>query len=191
MCAATEAERSHARTVESKIPMAHRGATLSAPWLRALVGDGPMALASASVSAFRVVALGPAGSGKTSLLAALFRARNDQSAIWTSSFAIARARPSAGLGTEAPLIASCISAPLVVVDELGSEESRMGNAVAEIIFERNANGLPTWFSSGMTAAQLAARYGGGTMRKASEGAVVLALAGRAAPEPIRRRGAIE
>lgn len=179
-CAACTVAATKARAaaeVRESLPMAHRGATFDAAWLLGLVPPKDLSRAVEAVRAARVVLAGPPGAGKTSLAAAMFQARGDRRAMFTSSFAIARARANAPLGREAELVARAFEAPLLVVDELGSEEHRPGSAVLEVIFERAYASAPTWITTGMTSAELATRYGGGTMRRLYEGATMIVLPG--------------
>jgi DNA replication protein DnaC len=177
-CAPCVVAASKARTaaeVRESLPMAHRDATFASAWLLGLVPPQDLSRAHEAVSASRVVLAGPPGAGKTSLAAAMFQARGDRRAMFTSSFAIARARANAPLGREAELVARAFDTPLLVVDELGSEEHRPGSAVLEVIFERAYASMPTWITTGMTSAELATRYGGGTMRRLTEGATTIVL----------------
>jgi DNA replication protein DnaC len=177
-CATCEASTRQARVrdaVRESLPAAHRDATLEVAWLRALVGDDAIARARTATTSAQVLLVGPAGTGKTSLAAAMFQARLEPRACWCSAFELARARASARLGEEAPLVAAALRAPLLVVDELGAEEHRPGSAVVEVIYERHAEQRPTWVTTGMTSASLSARYGGGILRRVTERAEIFQL----------------
>jgi hypothetical protein len=176
-----------AKPALSTVPPAFDDARLTSPWLVRLVGEGVVARARGSLTAPRVVMLGEAGSGKTSLVVAMFRAVLDAEEPhgraghrYVSAHALAKARAGHPLGHgEAPLVEAAIRAPLLVLDELGGEDARHASAVTEVIYERHAAGATTWVTTGVTAKELAARYGGGVVRRVFEGATKFALTRRA------------
>lgn len=174
----------------STIPRSFAEVTLATPWLAQLVGAQAIAEATQAVRAPRAAFLGPAGAGKTSLAVAMFRAlleveRPDPyrraEHRYVSAHALAKARAMHTLGDgEAPLVEASLRAPLLLVDELGGEDARHASAVAEVIYERHAEGLPTWITTGVLPKDLANRYGGGIARRLFEGATIFRLAGRRA-----------
>jgi DNA replication protein DnaC len=115
---------------------------------------------------------GPSGSGKTSLAFACLRERLPE-AMWVSALrlGVARIQHSAGDG-EAKLVAECIAAPLLLVDELGGENKTSNNAVKSVIFERYDRDLPTWVTTGFASKDLVAMYGDGALRRLTEGGYV-------------------
>jgi hypothetical protein len=165
------------------LPRAFADARLDAPWLVELVGSEAMELAASSLGAKRAAFVGLPGAGKTSLAAAMFRAAVDVAKRprwmrWTSSHALAKARATASLGDEAPLVERALQADLLVVDELGGEDQRHASAVAEVLYERHAENLATWITTGVTSQAIANRYGGGIARRIFEGATVFKLGGK-------------
>lgn len=165
------------------LPARFAGVTLVDPWLAELVGPEALAKARTSLTAERAIFVGPTGAGKTSLAAAMFRAaveggRDVLSFRWVSSHALAKARASSSLGEEAPLVERCLRARLLVVDELGQEDARHASAVVEVLYERHAEGLSTWVTTGAGPKALSDRYGGGIARRLYEGAALFRLGGR-------------
>lgn len=175
-----------ARAFET-LPKAFAGATLDASWLGKLVGAEAVQRARAALDDNRVAFVGPPGSGKTSLAVAMFRALVAETVPITPMFrtarhryvsahALAKARAAHKLGDgDAPLVESSMTAPLLLIDELGGEDARYGSAVAEVLYERHAEGLPTWVTTGVDPQAIAQRYGGGIARRVFEGATVFRL----------------
>lgn len=178
----------YVRLAEESIPPAFEAASLEAEWLRRLVGARAIADATQALSVARAVFVGPPGSGKTSLAIAMMRAAiaaeevhpwRTCGARYVSAHRLAKARAIHPLGDgEPPLVAMALKAPLLVLDELGGEDARHSSAVAEVIYERHADDLPTWVTTGVTPERLAERYGGGIARRLFEGAQVFRLTGR-------------
>jgi DNA replication protein DnaC len=182
-CDAARSRQRWARRALEVIPRAFSEAALDAPWLVALVGAKVIDEAVAALAATRIVAVGPPGAGKTSLVAAmLVRAQfafRDPSPLWVSAHAIAKARAGHPLGQgEAPLIERALRASILVVDELGGEDERYAGAVKELLFERHAQEQPTWVTTGVGPQQISDRYGGGIARRVFEDATVFRLSGR-------------
>jgi DNA replication protein DnaC len=168
-----------------RMPTAYQAAELDADWLVRLVGQANIETARTALSAPRVAFTGAPGSGKSTLAAAMYRAalraERHQGRVlrsrWVSAHALAKARAEHGLGAgEAPLVEAVVSAPLVVIDELGGEDSRYASAVAEVIYERHAESRATWITLGVGPKEVATRYGGGIARRVFEGATVFKLA---------------
>lgn len=184
-CAASLAEKRWRAHATRGVPSKAKCAALDSDWLKALAGPENMSRAAASVRAVRCTFVGPAGSGKTSLAAAMFNAWCDVHAraggrlpMFVRAYELARARRNASLGTEAPLIAAALTCPLLVVDELGGDPDVHASAVYEVIHERHASDLATWITTGVGPKELAARYGAGITRRVFEEVVGFRLGGR-------------
>jgi hypothetical protein len=64
-------------------------------------------------------------------------------------------------------------APLVLLDDIGSERDFPTNPIPDVIFERHAQDLPTWATTGLTRDPLVARYGAGVVARLFERARVI------------------
>lgn len=181
------------RKVLQRIPKGFSEASLEAEWLVKLVGPKVIADARAALAAERVVAVGPPGSGKTSLIAAMAIASPAPSRpgtpfgfdaaardlLWVSAHQLAKARAFHPLGAgEAPLIEHALDVSVLVVDELGGEDQKYASAVAEVLYERHADMRPTWVTTGVGPEKIAERYGGGIARRVFEDATVFRLGKR-------------
>lgn len=183
---AEPSEDAWTRMAFASVPAGYDGAQLEADWLVKLVGHANIARARISLGARRAVFVGPPGAGKTTLAVAMFRASVEAARParlgrpaahrYVSAHQLAKARALHPLGDgEAPLIAEALSAPLLLIDELGGEDQRHASAVAEVIYERHAAGRATWITTGVGSEAIATRYGGGIARRILEGATVFKL----------------
>lgn len=94
----------------------------------------------------RVLLVGEAGSGKTSLACAMLRQRGR--GLFAGAYYIAKARSEHRLGEgEAPEIDRAIAAPLLVLDDLGLEQAK-NTAISEVIYERHAEEKATIVTTG-------------------------------------------
>lgn len=146
--------------------------------------------AVAAMGAPMILLVGPAGSGKTTLAAALIgeivrralagdasaeallgpRARwGGGGARWAEAADLARARRNHRLGDgEAPLIEDALSASLLVVDDLGAERGDADGGLADVLWERHQRERPCVWTTGLSSAQITERYGSGFLRRLTE-----------------------
>ena len=173
-------KRSEARRGASSTPNAFANLRLDDPVLQLRVSPAAMTRAKDSVSLRRVVLLGPAGAGKTSLAAAMFRAWMDVNPSLVGYFALswrlglARAQHKLGEG-EPECVEKSLEAELCVLDDLGSERQTATNAVPDVVFERHAEGKMLWVTTAMSQADVAGRYGDGIARRVFEGSRLIEL----------------
>lgn len=181
-CVKRERREAWGQRALAAVPRGFSDSSLESEWLVRLVGQAGIETAKGALAESRVVAVGPPGSGKTSLLAAMLVAADFPTRpgpVWVSAHQLAKARTLHPLGEgEAPIIAQALDASVLVVDELGGEDQRYASAVAEVLFERHAEAKPTWVTTGVTPKEISARYGGGIARRVFEGATVFRLIGR-------------
>lgn len=132
--------------------------------------------------------LGPSGIGKTTACVALVHRLIDEEIaaeiaskgaqppahvlasgiVWTSARAIVFARRTHELGSDPPLLARCIGASILLIDELGSEPHDRDGDLFGVIDARYAQSRPTVITSGLTAAEFDARYGTALLRRITE-----------------------
>jgi DNA replication protein DnaC len=72
-----------------------------------------------------------------------------------------------------------MTAPLLLLDEVGGEQKTATNAVKDVIFERMDSDLPTWITTGFRSDELLAMYGDGALRRLTENVTVLRFGGKA------------
>jgi DNA replication protein DnaC len=89
----------------------------------------------------------------------------------------ARARHALGQG-EAPIVEAAMRASLLVLDDVGSEIDDRRNVIADVIFRRHNEDLPTWITTGFTPEQLMGRYGSQVLRRIVEHAKRVELGGK-------------
>lgn len=123
----------------------------------------------------RVVFAGPSGAGKTSFAVACLRERMPYG-LYMSALRLgtARIQNAAGDG-EAAIVLRAMTAPLLLLDEVGGEAKTATNAVKDVIWERMDNELPTWITTGFRGEQLMEMYGDGMYRRLTEGATIVQL----------------
>lgn len=179
-CREESARAEWVRAATAEIPRGFAEARLEASWLAGVVGPKVLDAARQALGEVRVVAVGPPGSGKTSLIAAMLVAANHRGSVcWVSAHQLAKARTLHPLGEgEAPMIAAALRAGVLVVDELGGEDQRYASAVAEVVYERHADDMPTWVTTGVGPKEISDRYGGGIARRVFEDSKVFRLVGR-------------
>lgn len=73
-----------------------------------------------------------------------------------------------------------MKAPLVLIEDLGSDRDGATNPIADVIFERHAQDRPTWVTTRLTRGLLVARYGAGVVARLFERARVIHLGAKTA-----------
>lgn len=137
----------------------------------------------------RVTILGPAGTGKSSLAAALFQAEIDDclaarrssplhmglvaKSRFVSCAKLALCRRDTGLGSVPKLLTVCNEAPLLVLDDLGQLGEGAGSPVHEVIQSRYDSALRTVVTTGLRPDQISNVYGDGFARRLFEHALVI------------------
>lgn len=172
----------------TSIPPAFEWATFSNQLLlERLRGDQvSLVRAQTSVGERVVILVGASGTGKTSLAVAMMREWSDrrgEAALFMPALDLASAIARSRLGLEPPEIAASIVAPLLVLDDLGTEATHLAGAIVETVFHRHAHLRPTilttWLGDDETRETrgnaLAARYGDGFARRVAGDARVIHL----------------
>jgi DNA replication protein DnaC len=120
------------------------------------------------------------GDGKTTAACYLlieWAALRDQVGSFTTALELAEARRQAKFGTgEADSIVRANRAPLLLIDEIGAEQTR-DLGLDEVIRHRYDAKLATIFTSGFDREALANKFGSAIERRIFEGALVIRLGG--------------
>lgn len=166
--AARAQSRRKASSLET-IPAEFRWATLNAPAIRDRVANpAALTLAPAARDSRRVVFVGPSGAGKTSLAAAIFRARveavPEASAVFTPVWRLTMARARSE-DSDPELLARCKRCDLLILDDLAERQTVPSDPVPDLIRERHAEAKATWVTTYMSLEQVAARYGDDIARR--------------------------
>ena len=177
------------RTFERSLPSVYRWIRLDHPNFQPRGSNA--SLSTRPPTAKRVVFFGPAGAGKTTLAIALLRARLEREIASRSfasdddvealarhcRFASAHRLGVMRLVAQAdPIeIQGAMRAPVLLLDDLGSDADIDSNPIPNIIAERHAEERVTWITTGLSADEIAARYGGGTARRVLEEAECVRL----------------
>jgi DNA replication protein DnaC len=169
-------------SLKRSIPPTYAWATLDAPELPERVYAPAIVIGQTVCHEPRVCLMGASRSGKTSLAVAMMRAwvvKQERPALFVAAhrLGMARLQHPAGHG-EAELVETAMRAPLVLLDDLGSEREFTMSPVADVIFERHAQDLPTWITTGLARDPLVARYGAGVVARLFERARVISLSPR-------------
>jgi DNA replication protein DnaC len=162
------------------VPQAFQWARFTAPELSDRAGPAASAaLRDALWRTPRLVFVGAAGSGKTSLAVACLRRWAHENARAAAFFhacelGMARIQHPAGRG-EPELVERATKWPLVLLDDLGSERGIAGCAVPDVIYLRHAAERPLWITTGLSRTAVVERYGAGVARRVFEGATIITL----------------
>lgn len=159
------------------LPAGYRWSSFLEPVLAQRVAlPSAIVRARSSIDEKRVVLTGPAGCGKTSLGVAMLRQRFESHgfARFVHAYRLANARIQSKAGTgEAPEIEAALCQGLVLIDDVGNERNFAMNALPDVIFERHADDLPTWYTTAFSPSQIAAKYGDGIARRMFEHATII------------------
>lgn len=166
-----------ARELEATIPEMFKWARFGAAEVTKRVRrPGSVSLARASTGLTRVVLTGAPGVGKTVLSVAMAREwvkEKAQPATFVLTTDLATARMKTPFGREAELVDASLRTPLLVLDDLGSDQPVNTSAVGEVVFKRHAESRPTWITTWMSPDEVAARYGAGISRRVFEGVRII------------------
>jgi len=182
----TQRRKEALAALERTIPPAYRWASFAAPELPARVPPSSIGVGQSSWREPRLCVMGICRAGKTSLAVAMLR----QWVVWSERAAaflhayrlgVARIQHPAGHG-EPDIVELAMRAPLILLDDLGSERDHALSAVPDVIFERHAENRPTWVTTGLTRDQLVKRYGPGVVARIFERAKVIRLSASASSE---------
>jgi hypothetical protein len=172
-------------SLERSIPSAYRWCHMDAPELPERVYVPAIGIAKNACHEPRICVMGSSRAGKTSLAVAMLRA-------WVSKYGrvamfvpahrlgVARLQHAAGHG-EPEVVETAMRVPLVLLDDVGSERDFPTNPIPDVIFERHAQDLPTWVTTGLTREQLVKRYGLGVVARVFERARVIHVGPTNAP----------
>lgn len=118
-----------------------------------------------------LMVMGLTGSGKSLAFAqAAFRLAMSgrKGTVWTSAARLMEARRGHRLGSgEAPAVEDAINASWLILDELGWERGDPG-AVLDVLSARYDSGRVVCVTSGLTRAEIVARYGDAVIRRVEE-----------------------
>jgi hypothetical protein len=143
-------------------------------------GLGRLRASLANAHSRNVVLLGPAGSGKSSALAALVREAVEGGAAprWVSARDLATTRSQHDLGEASELERAAMRAPILALDDLGNDRRTQLSAVDDVLLERHDMELVTWVTTALGPSEVTARYGAGIARRVFEGAIVVEVGRR-------------
>lgn len=160
----------------ASLPASYKWANFQAPELASRVRD-TRAIAAAKAVAMdpaidRIVFVGPAGAGKTTLACCTLHSlayERQVTGMYADARTLSLARSQSGLGHEAPIVADCMTANLLLLDDLGLDKAdQHGSAVADVIYQRHMDRLVTITTLAIPTAEVAVRYGDGISRRLFE-----------------------
>jgi hypothetical protein len=163
--------------LERTIQPTYRWARFSAPELPERVPRTAITLAQSSLQEPRVCLMGLSRAGKTSLAVAMVRewvGATGRSAAFIPAYKLSHARLQHPAGHGEPeIVELALKVPLALVDDLGCERDYVSTPIPDIIFDRHAEGRPTWVTTGLTREQLVRRYGLGVVARVFDRAKVI------------------
>jgi hypothetical protein len=197
-CADREVTGHAIRDIEKRIPGAFAWSRFGVPELSARCGATRAQIKQAwdacVVGRESLALVGPTGAGKTSLGIALVRGVVDRAmrkdatprdvarakkCFYVSAFDLARDRARYPLGEgETPLVRRSMFASVLLIDDLGNEPDSQLSAVSDVIYERHAQGRPTWVTTYLDEPACGAKYGALVARRIFERSTILHLAKR-------------
>jgi DNA replication protein DnaC len=180
------------RRFEASLPERYRSARFDKPELirERIAMKSPqdfarnLVLARGLVDARIMLVHGASGTGKTTLVAALLRERIERGGgdgvfVRAADLATAQIKHRAGQG-DAELISVAKACALLVVDDLGTNDTHPMSELGEILFKRHdSESKSTWITTWMDRDKLGERYGGGVARRYWDDARRLKLEGPA------------
>jgi len=165
------ASASRARELSRSIPENFAWARFEERDLAARVAHArdfvPAAKKHADAFVRRIVFRGAPGTGKTSLMVAMVRAwaaRRDAVALFVPATYLS--------GKKFQLDAHLLTAPLVMIDDVGMEADIKSNTLPELVYERHARGRALWVTTNRSMEQLIALYQEGIARRLHEAAAI-------------------
>lgn len=166
------------RTVATKLPPNFAWASFEDPMIyRRVQSRSAIDTARVAIDEIRVVLMGPAGVGKTSLAAAMLRARyvlRGGAIAFEPSWELATARSRHALGAGEPdVVRRALDAEIFVLDDLGTEKANPSSAVDDIVFARHWGARATWVTTSKSIEEIKERYGDGIARRVFEGAAII------------------
>jgi DNA replication protein DnaC len=169
---------------QMQIPLRYRGALVHVATRVRSVAARDAAMKSLDAKA--IVLEGGAGSGKTTLgaamlidlahreIAAVTRRRPLRPMLFASAIDLGLARSQHRLGCgEAVVVTDAMRASVLVLDDLGAEGARDADVIAQVLHARHNADRATWITTGLSVAEVASRYGGGLERRIYEGALLI------------------
>lgn len=189
-CKTKSAAEKLAAATLATIPARYAWASLDDVWLEKRVRDRDALIASRSLvgntmvlpaSIDRAVFLGAPSLGKTILAVALLRAWSAalrKTGMFVSARELAEARAMIPLGHgDAPLVSQAISAPLLLLDDIGLEPVvGAWSPIISVVDARYSHARPTIVTTTLDERALSDRYGGAIARRVYEGASLVRLA---------------
>jgi DNA replication protein DnaC len=160
----------------ASVPARFRWATVpTPPELASRVPEGPRAAAAAMASPASVLLAGRSGTGKSSLAAHTVSrwARDGARCLWLSCAAVDELQRASKLGAEEQdELHRAKRVPVLVLDDLGTDGKLGAEAIVSIMHRRHDADLVTVATTGLTSADLSARYGAGVVRRIAGDGVV-------------------